>query len=774
MRQTQRLQLDVVRRVLCSLPGVALTLCLLTGALIYGARPARAEDVPAAARRAEADEQFARAEAMRATLEAKPERQRSLQDYLQLVAAYRHVYLITPRAPEVPGAIKQVGDLYRQMGDQFEPKYFASAVETYQFLAHDYPMSSLRPEALIAIADIQRNNLGQADLARQGYTDFLKEYLRSPRAADARRSLAELKSADDLAAKASASGATTDARTVPAALDQSSGGPARNSEVGQVRVWNADNYTRIVIDLGGKAKYQAARISNPDRIYFDIQNAKLSASLLHQSIDVPDGGYLKAVRVAQNSLNAVRVVLEITQAKDYSVFQLANPDRLVVDVYGPGADIAKAKSTAPLKEVAVGEKSGPAPLASSTHAAIPVPAPPSAATTASRIRSANFALSASTAEIPKDVLMAAKPIVTLPIPPRQSTPRSSSAASASAAKVPASAAASKAANDNSRGLIPASETVSSSTRDPFVTPKGVIVKSPSSRKIVAAAQPAQPDAPPIEPPTAPMESAKAAADSIGPPTLPERTKSGERSLTRALGLKIGRIVIDAGHGGHDTGTIGPTGLMEKDLCLDVALRLGKLIQERLPGTEVTYTRDNDSFVPLEQRTAIANEAKADLFLSVHANSSDDHRTSGIETYYLNFNASPQAMEVATRENATAQSSVHDLQELVTKIARNEKIEESRDLASDIQDSLSKNMEKDSHSERDRGVRKAPFVVLIGADMPSVLAEISFLSNPNDEQWLKKPENRQRIAEGLYRGVKNYLQSTNSLSTDVATANPRVQ
>ena len=717
------------------------------------------------------------------TLEAKSERQRSLQDYLQLVAAYRHVYLITPRAPEVTGAIKEVGDLYRQMGDQFEPKYFASAVETYQFLAHDYPMSSLRPEALLAIADIQRNNLGQADLARQSYTDFLKEYPRSPRAVDARRSLAELKTADDLAAKASLPGAAPDARTVQASLDQSSGGPARNSEVGQVRVWNADNYTRIVIDLGGKAKYQAARISNPDRIYFDIQNAKLSAGLLHQSIDVPDGGYLKAVRVAQNSLNAVRVVLEITQAKDYSVFQLANPDRLVVDVYGPGADIAKAKSTAPLKEVSVAEKSQPAPalVAASARATIPVPAPPSAATTAARIRSAASALSASTADIRKDVLIAARPIITLPIPPRNATPTTSSAvASPSAAKLPASTAASKAANDNSRGLIPASETVSSSTRDPFVTPKGVIVKSTSSRKTVAAAQPVQPDAPApapasaIEPPTAPMESAKAAADSIGPPTMPERTKSGERSLTRALGLKIGRIVIDAGHGGHDTGTIGPTGLMEKDLCLDIALRLGRLIQERLPGTEVTYTRDNDSFVPLEQRTAIANEAKADLFLSVHANSSDDHRTSGIETYYLNFNASPQAMEVATRENATAQSSVHDLQELVTKIARNEKIEESRDLASDIQDSLSKNMEKDSHSERDRGVRKAPFVVLIGADMPSVLAEISFLSNPNDEQWLKKPENRQRIAEGLYRGVKNYLQSTNSLSTDVATANPRVQ
>ena len=241
-------------------------------------------------------------------------------------------------------------------------------------------------------------------------------------------------------------------------------------------------------------------------------------------------------------------------------------------------------------------------------------------------------------------------------------------------------------------------------------------------------------------------------------------RSGQRSLTRALGLKTGRIVIDAGHGGHDTGTIGPTGLMEKDLCLDISLRLGKLIEERLPAAEVTYTRPGDSFVPLEQRTALANDAKADLFLSIHANSSDDHSARGIETYYLNFNASSQAMEVAARENAVAQSSVHDLQDLVTKIARNEKIEESRDLAADVQDGLEKSMQRNSHSERDRGVRKAPFVVLIGANMPSVLAEISFLSNPADEQWLKKPENRQRIAEGLYRGIESYLQSTNSLST----------
>ena len=199
------------------------------------------------------------------------------------------------------------------------------------------------------------------------------------------------------------------------------------------------------------------------------------------------------------------------------------------------------------------------------------------------------------------------------------------------------------------------------------------------------------------------------------------------------------------------GTIGPTGLMEKDLCLDLALRVGKLIETRLPAAEVVYTRSDDTFVPLEQRTALANSAKADLFLSIHANSSDDPKISGIETYYLNFNASPGAMDVAARENATAQGNVHDLEDMVEKIARNEKIEESRDFATDIQNSLAK---QSVNSERSRGVRKAPFVVLIGADMPSVLAEVSFLSNPAEELSLKKPENRQRIAEGLYRGIRN--------------------
>ncbi len=249
------------------------------------------------------------------------------------------------------------------------------------------------------------------------------------------------------------------------------------------------------------------------------------------------------------------------------------------------------------------------------------------------------------------------------------------------------------------------------------------------------------------------------------PTESKPTRDGNRSLTRALGLKINRIVIDAGHGGHDTGTIGPHGLMEKDLCLDVALKLGKEIEEKLPGAEVIYTRKDDTFIPLEQRTQIANDAKADLFISVHANSSHDQAARGIETYYLNFATSAESMEVASRENALAQESLHDLQDIIKKIARNEKVEESKELANDIQDSLTHRLQLVNQNERNRGVKKAPFVVLIGANMPSVLSEISFISNPNDEKLLRKTDQRQRVADGLYRGIASYLESLNSLSYD---------
>ena len=238
------------------------------------------------------------------------------------------------------------------------------------------------------------------------------------------------------------------------------------------------------------------------------------------------------------------------------------------------------------------------------------------------------------------------------------------------------------------------------------------------------------------------------------------TSDGDRSLIRTLGLKIGKIVIDPGHGGHDTGTIGPHGLLEKELVLDVSKRLGKLLSARL-GAQVVYTRRDDTFIPLETRTAIANQEQADLFVSVHANSSHDPDARGVGTYHSNFTSSPEALEVAARENAASDKSIHELQDLVKKIALKEKIEESREFASDVQGALHTGLAVKNPGERNRGVKKAPFVVLIGANMPSILAEI-FLSNPTDERRLKTPEYRQRIAESLYRGISRYIDGLGGL------------
>ena len=243
----------------------------------------------------------------------------------------------------------------------------------------------------------------------------------------------------------------------------------------------------------------------------------------------------------------------------------------------------------------------------------------------------------------------------------------------------------------------------------------------------------------------------------------EAVATSERpTVTRALGLKISRIAIDAGHGGFDTGAMGPHGLLEKNLCLDVALRLGQLIEQGISGAQVIYTRTKDEYVPLEERSAVANNAHADLFISIHANSSDSSQARGVETYYLSLTSSPESMKLATRENALGHSSLHDLPELIQKIANDEKIADSEQLAGNIQTALAGRLRLVSRNEMDRGVKQAPFVVLTGASMPAILSEISFLSNAKDESLLLESSQRQRIAEGLYGGIVAYLDSLNSL------------
>ena len=714
---------------------------------------ARADD--SSSRREAAKAQFDRAEKARAALEAKPENARSLKEYTDLVIQYQRVYLTTSHGADVPAALNEVAVLFRTMGDLFDAKYYQRSIDSFQFLAKEYPASKYRDDAAFAVAQIEQDDLHDSALAQKSYEQFLALHPHSAHATEARAALDKLKN-EAAAAKpapavpAAATGRTehpspkpteaadrastaSDSRQSDSA-DEADSASNGNPHVSRIRAWNAENYTRIVIDVGAKVKYQAARISGPDRIYFDIEGSKLSPALLRKPIDVDGSTYLKTVRVAQNQAGVVRVVLEVNRVADYSVFLLPDPYRLVVDVYGTSAAAeAAARNTAPL--------------------------PGPTTTDAPATKQDEIAKSSSAAKTP------ALPIAKTP--GRATQAQSDHASSGAATDTAADSSPSQTlTGDAHTASAKSAATHSTTTKTTKSSDSGDPVLTADLAHLAPLPLPKSPPASisPLKKPVV-VKSAHEQAAELGPTPTPELTRDGQHSLTRALGLKIGRIVIDAGHGGHDTGTIGPTGLMEKDLCLDVALRLGKIIQQHLPSAEVVFTRDDDTFIPLERRTEIANEAKADLFLSIHANSSQDHGARGIETYYLSLTGSSDAMEVASRENALSANGVHDLQDIVAKIARSEKIEESKDLATIMQDSLSKRMESFNRGDRNRGVRKAPFVVLIGADMPSVLAEISFLSNPSDEQWLKKPENRQRVADGLYHGIESYLQSTNSLTAD---------
>ena len=270
---------------------------------------------------------------------------------------------------------------------------------------------------------------------------------------------------------------------------------------------------------------------------------------------------------------------------------------------------------------------------------------------------------------------------------------------------------------------------------------------------------------PLPPPPPPKIPELAVVAPVGPTTPaapPAKNLKGGLSMARQLGLGISRIVIDAGHGGHDPGAKGK-GVTEAELVLDVALRLEKLLQN-LPGVEVILTRRTDEFVLLEERPAIANRESADLFLSIHANASPNAQARGIETYFLNFANNQSAAAVAARENATAALAMGALPDVVKAIARNSKMDESREFATLLQHAMVDRLRSSNKALKDLGVKQAPFVVLIGATMPAVLAEISFVTNPQEARLVKGVAYRQRIADALFNAIRKYQTSLKSSAT----------
>ena len=273
---------------------------------------------------------------------------------------------------------------------------------------------------------------------------------------------------------------------------------------------------------------------------------------------------------------------------------------------------------------------------------------------------------------------------------------------------------------------------------------------------------------PVPPPAAaPAVATTAAAPSAGPaapppvtapaavPAVPSVNGTGGFSLSRQLGLGISRIVIDPGHGGRDPGAKARD-LNEAELVLDVALRLEKLLVKQ--GVEVVLTRTKNTYVSLEERTALANRAGADLFLSIHANASSIETARGVETYYLNFAQNSAAEALAARENAGSTQGMRNLPDIVKAIALNDKIDESRDFAGSIQGALHERLRRVDRNVKNLGVKQAPFMVLIGATMPSVLVEIAFLTHRQEATLLKTDKYRQQVADALFSGITRYQQS----------------
>lgn len=698
------------------------------------------------------------AEAARQQLLAIPAESRTREDYNTVMDAFRLIYHGNPGDLHAPEAIFNVGLLLADEGNTLhESKMLTAAIGQFEFLRTQYPRSSFRIAALLEEAHVAANGMRDVKLARTKYSAFVEEYPQSSHIDEAQAALKSLRAgvlppqdasaspAPIAGSKPAARGSAAASNGVPgsavspevhaeASLAASQGSvsqpvvvvslpkaaaspgagvntlgrPVQDASaqvpshtrgglatVSAIRHWSTPTYTRVAIDLGDEVQYEAARVPGPDRIYFDLHGTRLAQELAGKSFTVTDDGFLKRIRAAQYSNDMTRVVLDVNDVTEYSAFLLPNPYRLIIDIHG-------------------GEKSS-----------VGTPRPGTPAPQGGNLLHPPSAVQGSVAAAAQRGPAAAAGPTVSSLPAMPATVASVPSTVATRTTTGGEMASLSAAPDNQRATaLPTSQPIAVATPQVTAT-RGKAPKRPLT---------ATPDATPSH----------AAAP----------TAAGERSLVRALGLKIGRIVIDPGHGGHDSGTIGAGGIMEKDVVLDVALRLGKLLHDRL-GAEIIYTRSDDTFIPLETRTAIANKAEADLFISVHANSSQDETARGVETYYLNFTTQTDALDVAARENAVSDQSIHQLADLVKKITLKDKIDESREFASDVEQSLYDGLHRGNEGLKNRGVKKAPFVVLIGANMPSILTEISFVTNGKDAAQLRTPEYRERVAQSIFRGVANY-------------------
>jgi N-acetylmuramoyl-L-alanine amidase len=527
-------------------------------------------------------------------LQSNPEKISNYEIWDTIGRAFYSIYRTYPNSPKAPTSLFLSGKMYEEMGIRFNSREnLEKSIELSRELVRIFPNSTLADDAQIRVARILEG--WDKSRAYLEYEKLIKDFPKGDMVNAARKKLTEL-----AAYKPTENQVIED--KVESKTQNNPNGLAYINEVGH---WSTDTYTRVVINVDKETLFEphflkAGMVEGaPTRLYVDIKGATVDRNLEMPPIEK---GLLEDIRFARNTLDTVRVVLYIKSFKNYKVFSLHNPFRIVVDIYG------KEKNN-----------------------------------------------------------IASKP----------------------------------------RG-------------------------SEEDRTLAG---------------------------------LPKLEGKDISTLRGALGLKVRTVVIDPGHGGHDPGAIGPTGLKEKDVTLAISKALKNKIEQIGRGfgiSHVILTREDDRFIPLEERTAIAKKANADLFISIHCNAAKDSYAQGIETYILSFTSDSEALAVAARENVTTTKGISDLKNIIKTYLLSSKIDESKRLATHVQTAVTTSIAKKYRSVNDKGVKKAPFIVLIGADVPSILVEASFITNPREEEKLRSEEYINEIADGILRGIKLY-------STEVETA-----
>jgi N-acetylmuramoyl-L-alanine amidase len=575
----------------------------------------------------EAGHKYAVASQRLADLKKSPKKKKYRSYWIDCIRTFELVEKTYPKSPDAGDACLDRAELYFEL---YKFSKFSrdlnSSLRTYASCQSSYPQHQKAAEALFHVVDISLAQKKDRPTALKTYEQLAQNYAESPWTAKARTRLG-------LSSKVKKK--EPELRPMPVPRIASPGAAKTAGVVKSIRHWSGGAYTRIVIDQTSAVRFQASELKHPDRLVFDIMNARVDASIDKGPMQVNDG-ILRQVRASQYAPDTVRVVLDLASLKSYAAFPLHDPERLVIDVTGEGL---AATESLPTGSAATG------------------------------------------------------------------TDQTASAETVTIQQKPEPAPDDKLEQPNHTTAV--------------------------KRPMEPAQRPAQPD-----------------------------NDGAKLSLSRQMGLKVRTIAIDAGHGGHDPGAIGKSGLKEKTITLDIAKRLSELVKERL-GCEGIMTRGKEVFIPLDERPFIAKSKGADLFVSIHVNANRKRKARGIETYIQGLKASDrEAMATAARENAMSDKRLSDLDSEIDKILKDlkqdNKLEESLQLAHTVQASLVETMKPAQGHIVNLGVKRAFFYVLINTQMPSILAEVGFISNPEEEKLLKTDSYRQAVAEALFQGVKNYV------------------